>query len=78
MGTNTTTLTTIAKMVESLPEAAQDQVLDHLREYLEDLQDDLEWNNLFNKTQPQLAAAGRRAKKEMAAGLAEPMDFDRL
>jgi hypothetical protein len=74
----TTTITTIAKMVEALPEAAQDQVLDHLREYLEDLQDELEWNNLFNTTQPQLIAAAQRAKKEIAKGLAKPMDYDRL
>jgi hypothetical protein len=65
-------------MMESLPETAQDQVVEHLREYLEDLQDELQWDTLFKKTQPQLVAAARRAKKEIAEGLAQPMDYDRL
>jgi len=65
-------------MMESLPETAQDQVVEHLREYLEDLQDELQWDTLFKKTQPQLIAAARRAKKEIAEGLAQPMDYDQL
>jgi len=65
-------------MMESLPETAQDQVVEHLREYLEDLQDELQWDTLFKKTQPQLIAAARRAKKELAEGLAQPMDYDQL
>jgi hypothetical protein len=73
-----TAISTILKMVESLPEPAQDQVVEHLREYLEDLRDESEWNDLFKRTQPQLAAAAQRAKKEMAQGLAKPMDYDRL
>jgi hypothetical protein len=71
-------IATIVKMVESLPEPAQDQVVEHLREYLEDLQDEMEWNNLFKKTQSQLAKAAQRAKQEIAQGLAQPMDYDRL
>jgi len=31
---------------------------------------------LFKKTQPQLVAAARRAKREIAEGLAKPMDYD--
>ncbi len=73
-----TAIATIIKMVESLPEQAQDQVVEHLREYLEELRDESEWNDLFKRTQPQLAAAGQRAKKEIAQGLAKPMDYDRL
>jgi len=65
-------------MLESLPEPAQDQVVAHLRDYLEDLQDELQWNILFKRTQPQLIAAARRARQEIAQGLAKPMDFDRL
>ena len=73
-----TAIATIVKMVESLPEPAQDQVVEHLREYLEDLRDESEWNDLFKRTQPQLVAAAQRAKKEIAQGLAKPMDYDRL
>ena len=73
-----TAVATVMKMMESLPEPVQDQVVEHLREYLEDLQDELRWDNLFKRTQPQLVAAARRAKREIAEGRAEPMDYDRL
>ena len=73
-----TAIATVTKMMESLPEVAQDQVVEHLREYLEDLQDELQWDALFKKTQPQLVAAARRAKQEIARGLAKPMDYDQL
>ncbi len=75
---SSTAIATVVKMMESLPETAQDQVVEHLREYLEDLQDELQWDTLFKKTQPQLIAAARRAKKEIAEGLAQPMDYDQL
>jgi len=65
-------------MLESLPETVQDQVIEHLREYLTDLQDELEWGDLFKRTQPQLVAAARRAKHEIAQGHAQPLDHDRL
>jgi len=75
---SSTAIATVIKMMESLPETAQDQVVEHLREYLEDLRDELQWDTLFKKTQPQLIAAARRAKKEIAEGLAQPMDYDQL
>jgi hypothetical protein len=57
-----TAIATVTKMMESLPEPAQDQVVQHLREYLEELQDELRWDALFKKSQPQLAAAARQAR----------------
>jgi hypothetical protein len=75
---SSTAIITVTKMMESLPEPAQGQVVEYLREYLEDLQDELKWNALFKKTQPQLIAAARRAKQEISQGLAEPMDYDQL
>jgi len=65
-------------MIERLPEAAQDRILEHLREYLDDLQDEIEWDKTFEKTRAQLAAAARRAKQEIAAGQAKPLDLDEL
>ena len=73
-----TAIATVTKMMESLPESAQEQVVEHLREYIADLQDELRWDALFQKTQPKLIAAAQRAKQEIAAGQAEPMDFERL
>jgi hypothetical protein len=67
---SSTAIATVIKMMESLPEKAQDQVVEHLREYLADLQDELQWDTLFQRTQPQLIAAAQRAKKEIAEGRA--------
>ena len=75
---SSTVIVTVTKMLESLPEPAQEQVVEHLREYLEDLQDKLQWDSLFKKTQPQLIAAARRAKHEIAQGLAKPIDYGQL
>ena len=65
---------TVIKMIESLPEDAQGQVIEHLRDYLEEMKDDAKWDNAFKKTQPQLVAAARRAKKEIADGRAKPLN----
>jgi len=71
-------IATVVRMMESLSEPAQEQIVAHLREYLEELQDELQWDSLFKKTQPQLIAAAKRAKREIAAGQAKPMDPHRL
>lgn len=71
---SSTAVMTLMKMVESLPDTAQDQVVEHLREYIATLQDELQWDATFRRTQPQLIAAARRAKQEIAAGRAVPLD----
>ena len=71
---SSTAIATVVKMMETLPEPAQNQVLNHLREYLEDVRDELRWDETFARTQAQLVAAARRAKQEIAAGQAKPMD----
>jgi hypothetical protein len=73
-----TAIATVIKMIESLPEDAQDQVVDHLRNYLEEMRDDSKWDRAFKKTRPQLVAAARRAKKEIANGRAKPLDHSDL
>ncbi len=75
---SSTAIATVVKMMGSLPEPAQEQVADHLREYLEELQDELRWDGLFKNTQPQLAAAAKRARQEIAAGKAGPLDEGQL
>ncbi len=75
---STMAVATMTKMIESLPEMLQNQVLDHLREYLEELQDELEWDRQFQRTQPQLIAAAKRAKQEIAQGHAKPFDYHQL
>jgi hypothetical protein len=73
-----TAVVTVVKMLESLPEPVQDRIADHLREYIADLRDELRWDDLFQRTQPQLAAAARRAREEIAAGKAKPLNLDDL
>jgi hypothetical protein len=71
-------IATVVKMMESLPDPVQDRVADHLREYIEDLRDEVQWDATFKNTQAQLVAAARRAKQEIAAGQAKPLDPDQL
>ncbi|NMG08735.1 hypothetical protein [Brasilonema sp. UFV-L1] len=71
-------IATVIKMMESLPEAVQDQVVEHLREYLEDLRDELQWDISFQRTQQQLVAAAQKAKQEIAEGKAKPLDYNQL
>ncbi len=73
-----TAVATVVKMLELLPDPVQDRVAEHIREYIEDLRDELQWDSTFKKTQSQLVAAARRAKQEIAAGQAKPLDPDQL
>ena len=75
---SSTAVTTIVKMLESLPVEVQDQVAEHLREYIDDLQDEMRWNKSFQQTQSKLIAAAQRAKQEIAQGQATAMDYDQL
>ena len=71
-------IATVVKMMESLPERTQNQIVEHLQNYLMEIQDELRWDELFNKTQPKLAAMARLAKKQVAEGKARPMDYSEL
>ena len=75
---SSTSIATVVKMMESLPEPTQQQVVEHLRQYFEEMQDELRWDALFEKTQPQLIAAARRAKQQIDAGQSKPMDYRAL
>ena len=71
-------IATVVKMMESLPEPAQNQIVDHLRNYLMEVQDELRWDELFNKTQSKLIAMARLAKQQIAEGKARPLDYNEL
>lgn len=75
---SSTAVTTIVKMLESLPIEVQDRVAEHLREYIDDLQDEMRWNKSFQRTQSKLIAAAQRAKQEIAEGRATAMDYGQL
>ena len=74
----TATMTTMIKMLESLPERIQERVLDHLREYIKDLRDEAKWNESFSKTQKKLVNVARQARKEITKGKATTMDLKKL
>jgi hypothetical protein len=71
-------ITTVIKMLETLPESTQAQVAEHLREYIAEMQDDAEWDAQFQQTQERLVAAAQQAKEEISAGRAKPMDYTQL
>ncbi|NBD36077.1 MAG: hypothetical protein GVY30_08765 [Chloroflexi bacterium] len=73
-----TEIATLVKMMEMLPEDIQNRVVEHVREYIAELQDEVQWDMTFRRTQSQLMAAARRAKQEIAAGRAEPLDHNQL
>lgn len=71
-------ITTITRMMETLPDVMQNQIVEHLREYIAEMQDELQWEVAFKNTQDKLIKAAQRAKQEISEGKAEPMDLDRL
>jgi hypothetical protein len=75
---SSTAIMTVVKMMENLPDSAQSQIVDHLREYLADLEDEALWDEQFARSEPQLIAAAKKARQEIEAGKARPMDYERL
>jgi len=69
---------TVVKMIESLPVKAQERVVEELRDLVEDARDDARWDDLFERKKVRLVAAARKARKEIAAGKARDMDYDKL
>lgn len=72
------TITTVVKMLETLPDAAQERVAEHLRDYLAEIQDEIRWDEAFAKTQPKLIQMAREAKRQIAAGQSRPLNLDEL
>ncbi len=71
-------ITTLVKMVESLPDDLQEKVVEHIRNYISDLEDEKRWDASFKRTQDKLVAVARKAKQEIAAGRSMPMDYELL
>ncbi|MEH1947415.1 MAG: hypothetical protein V7K77_10735 [Nostoc sp.] len=75
---SSTAITTVIKMMESLPIEVQDRIAEHLGEYIDDLQDEIRWNESFQRTQSKLIVAAKLAKQEIAEGQATAMNYDQL
>ena len=68
-------ITTLVKIMESLPVSLQERVTEHLKEYIYDFQDEIKWDKSFEKTQSKLVIAATRAKQEIAEGKAVALDY---
>jgi hypothetical protein len=71
-------ISTIIKMVESLPDDLQDRVVEQIRTYITDLEEEAKWDASFQRTRNNLVATARQAKQEIAEGRSIPMDYDQL
>jgi len=69
---------TMVKMLQSLPEALQGRVVNELRSVIVEAYDEAEWDMQFARKQEGLINAARKAKQEIAQGIAEPMDYEKL
>lgn len=74
----TTSIETVVKMMESLPEETQNQVMEEVRRCVEEIQNESGWDSLFKKNQSKLIEAAKLAKREIADGKATPMDYNQL
>jgi len=61
-------ITTVMKMMESLPLDVQDRVAEHLREYIDDLQDEIRWSESFQRTQQNLSLLQDVQNKKLLKG----------
>ena len=68
-------ITTVVKMMETLPDNAQSQVVEYVKNYIADLQDELRWDENFKKTESSLIQKARLAKQQIAEGKAKPLNF---
>lgn len=71
-------IATVVKILESLPDAQQEQIIEHLQEYIADLEDELQWDKSFEKTQNKLVEVAILAKQQIAQGKGQAMDYDKL
>ena len=71
-------ITTVVKMMETLPDEAQSQVVERVKNYIANLQDELRWDEHFKKTQSHLIQKARLAKQQMAEGYAKPLNLTDL
>ncbi len=69
---------TVIRMLESLPEAAQERVVEELRNLVEEARDEARWAEQFERKKAGLVAAARMAREEVRAGKAEDMDYGKL
>ena len=73
-----TTLNTINRMLESLPEDKQEEVLNHLYDYITELQDEIKWDLLFKSSEKEISLIAKEIKEKIKKGSIEDFNYDRL
>ncbi|MBM4055358.1 MAG: hypothetical protein FJ264_11975 [Planctomycetes bacterium] len=72
------TMATIIKMIELLPENQQENIAAHLREYIADLEDEIGWDNKFRDTQSKLSKIAKGIRKEISEGKTQEFNYEKL
>ena len=70
-------VTILTKKLESLPEEVRERVAGYLSKHFEEIRDEIRWDEQFKKSSNKLAEMARQARKEIAEGKAEPMNFEK-
>ncbi|MDQ3748915.1 MAG: hypothetical protein M3367_07880 [Acidobacteriota bacterium] len=68
----------LTRKLESLPEEVRERVAEYLSENFEEIRDEVRWDEQFKKSSNKLAETARQARKEIAEGKAEKMDYEKL
>ncbi len=71
-------VTILTRKLESLPEEVRERVAGYLNEHFEEIRDEVRWDEQFKKSSDKLAEMARQARKEIAEGKAETMDYEKL
>jgi len=74
----TRTATTAIKMLESLPEGAQEYVVERMRHLIEELQYEFKWQKSFRSSAKKLEKIAKKIHQEMEEGNTEEMDYNKL
>ena len=69
---------TIMKMIEPLTEETKNRLVDELRIILGEMNDEALWQDQFSRGEKGLIDAAKRAKQEIADGMAKPMEYSKL
>ncbi|MGI8788096.1 MAG: hypothetical protein ACR2HG_10085 [Pyrinomonadaceae bacterium] len=71
-------VTILTRKLESLPEETREQIAEYLSEHFEEIKDEVRWNEQFKNSSTKLEMMARQARKEIAEGKAEAMDYEKL
>jgi len=71
-------IATLIKMMETLPEAEQNQVVETVRAYIANLQDEADWDQLFSQTQARLIKTAHQAKRQIKENHSKPFELEQL